>query len=321
MATFKERLAAKKKTIADGRAATMRPYKFKAGKTSFRILPAAKAGDDSIFGERPFGMHYLKTLDEQNFCAIADRKVCYGEEDPIRNMVYAAVAELGGDADTKKHYLKMLASSKYLFNVLILDDKDQDPKQPVLIELSETAFDTILSQFETWADDNPEYDLAGQEEGHIFVCEKTGSGMQTKYNFTATPKKAPVSDAILEKAVDVDNWIEAKFAEGETRAVEFLEQLNGAVGITVASPSSSTQLTDQSSGNGTGTDNGKVITNMTEDEDDVDTGADTATDAEVEEQVEETVAETTDEPAGEVEAEDTASAESDDIDDILNSLK
>jgi len=311
MATFKERLAAKKKGIADGRAATMRPYKFKGGKTSFRILPAAKDGDDSIFGERPFGMHFLKTLDEQNFCAVADRKVCYGDEDPIRNMVYAAVGQLGGDADTKKHYLKMLASSKYLFNVLILDDKDQDPKQPVLIELSETAFDTILSQFETWADDDPEYDLAGQEGGHIFVCEKTGSGMQTKYNFTATPKKAPVGGEIIEKLVDVDNWIEAKFAEGESKAVEFLEQLNGAVGITVAAPDASNALTDQS-GNDAGTDSDKVVTNMTDDEEDE--PAEEASEPEAEAEAE-TPAE---EPAEE--KKEDAEADSDDIDSILDTL-
>lgn len=232
--TTRERIQAMRQGIAANKSKGLRPYKFKAGVTSFRILPAADtkatpdlAGDFS----RRYGKTYLKSFDGQNFFGIGDRDITYGESDPIRELIFDAMRQ-APDPETKKHYQQMLAGPRIIFAALILDDKDQPATEPVLIEVSETAFDGILSQFEAWTEEDPDYDLASLTNGHVFKCEKQGSGLDTKYTFTVSPKKAPLNASILDKTIDLDAFITSQFEGLETKALEFLGKLNGAAGIT-----------------------------------------------------------------------------------------
>jgi hypothetical protein len=230
--SIKDRLAAKRGQIAAGKAKGLRPYKFKGGKTKFRILPNV---DPTADWDRRFGKTYLKSFDGQQFFAIGDREITYGETDTIREMLFDAMRQ-APDQETKDHYYKMIAKPRIVFNALILDDKDQAPTEPVLIEVSESAFDTILAQFEAYTEMDPDYDLAGQSTGHIFTCEKTGSGLDTKYTFLATPQKAPLKAEIVAKGHDLDAWITSQFEGLEQKALEFLGRLNGAIGITTTVP-------------------------------------------------------------------------------------
>jgi len=230
--SIKDRLAAKRGQIAAGKAKGLRPYKFKGGKTKFRIIPNVDPMQD---WERRFGKTYLKSFDGNSFFAIGDKEITYGQTDPIREMLFDAMRQ-APDQETKDHYYKMIAKPRIVFNALILDDKDQSPTEPVLIEVSESAFDTILAQFEAYTEMDPDYDLAGAKTGHIFTCEKTGSGLDTKYTFLATPQKAPLKDEIIAKGHDLDTWITSQFEGLEQKALEFLGRLNGAVGITTTIP-------------------------------------------------------------------------------------
>lgn len=232
--TVRERIQQKRQGIAANKSKGLRPYKFKNGTTSFRILPAGdtkatpnSAGDFS----RRYGKTYLKSFDGQNFFGIGDRDITYGETDPIRELIFDAMRQ-APDPQTKEHYQKMLASPREVFCALILDDKDQPATDPVLIEMSETAFDGLLSQFEAWTEEDPDYDLASLTNGHVFKCEKVGTGLDTKYTFTVSPKKAPLNASILDKVIDLDAWIVSQFEGMETKALEFLGRMNGAAGIT-----------------------------------------------------------------------------------------
>lgn len=228
--TARERILARRAGIAANRSKGLKPYKFKGGTTSFRILPLSTAPGEPF--ERKYGKTYLKSFDGQNFFGIGDRSITYDEpSDPIRELIFDAMRQ-AVDPETKEHYRKMLASTRYIFNALILDDKDQSPTDPVLIEVSEGAFDSVMAQFEVWCEDNPDYDLASLADGHVFKVEKSGQGLDTKYTFTATPKKAPLNEKILEKVIDLDAWIQSQFEGLEAKALEFLGRLNGAAGIT-----------------------------------------------------------------------------------------
>lgn len=227
--TNRDRILAKRAAIAANRSKGLRSYKFKAGKTKLRILPMST--DPSAEWDRPFGKTYLKTFDGKSFFGIVDRQVTYGEHDVIRDMIFDAMRQ-APDEDTKKHYRDMLAGDRRVFNALILSgDPDQKPDEPVIIEVSETQFDTIMAQFLVWSEDDPDYDLAGLKTGHIFEVEKTGQGIDTKYVWQATPKQAPLSEKVVEKAHDLDAWIKAQVEGLEDQAIAFISRLNAAVGI------------------------------------------------------------------------------------------
>lgn len=235
--SVKDRIAAKRGQIAAGKSKGIRPYKFKTGKTLFRILPSPDPTKDFF---RDFGKMWLKSFDGQQKFSIGDRDITFGQTDPIKEMIFSAMRAAPNE-ETRDHYKSMLAQRKNIFCALIVSvngqaDPEQSPSEPVIIEVSETQFDNILAQFELYTDSDPDYDLASIDRGHLFSCEKSGSGFDTKYNFLATPKQAPIKQEIVEKAIDLDAWIQGEFEGLENKALEFLGRLNGAAGITVQPP-------------------------------------------------------------------------------------
>lgn len=232
--SIKERIAAKRGDIAASKSKGIRPYKFKAGKTLFRIIPAADGSD----WDRRFGKMWLKSFDNQQKFSIGDRDITYGEPDPIKDMIFRAMRE-ATDTDVRDHYKEMLAATKVVFQVSVISvngaaDPDAPADKPQIVELSETQFDNILAQFENYTEMDEDYDLAGKESGHIFSCEKQGTGMDTKYTFLATPKQYPIGQELIDAQHDIDGWIKGEFEGLEAKAVEFLGRLNGAAGINVA---------------------------------------------------------------------------------------
>jgi len=233
--TSRERVLATRAGIAANRQRGLKTYKFPAGTTLFRILPTSASPGEPF--ERKYGMNHLKTFDGKGYLGVVDRSITYDEpSDPVRDLIWDAWRQAPDD-DTKKHYKDMVGGARYLFNALILSHpKEQSPEEPVLIEVSETAFDSIMTQFLIWSEEDPEYDLAALDTGHVFSVEKTGQGMDTRYTFNATPKKAPLDAKILDKVIDIDAWIKNKEDEGNQKALAFLGQINGSIGITTSTP-------------------------------------------------------------------------------------
>lgn len=232
--SMKEKIAQKRGAIAADQSKGTRTYKWKPGKTTFRIIPAKDGGD----WDRKFGKTWLKSFDGQQKFSIGDRDITYDEQDPIKDMIFQAM-RAAPTPEMKDHYKEMLASTKHIFQVLIISvngapDPDAPPTEPQIVEVSQTQMDNIFAQFEQYLDMDPDYDLAGKESGHLFTCEKKGTGFDTTYTFLATPQKAPLKDEIIQKQHDLDAWIKGEFDGLEAKAIEFLGRLNGAAGITVA---------------------------------------------------------------------------------------
>lgn len=228
--SLRDRILAERERVAANKSKGMRTYKFKSGKTKLRILPMD--GDPKKDWFRTFGKTYLKSFDGKQFFGIIDRTLTYDEPtDPIRDLIFDAMRQ-APDEDTKKHYQQMLARQRYVFNALILTgDPDQKPDEPVLVEVSETQMDDIFAQFLVWSEDDENYDLAAAKTGHVFEVEKTGSGLDTRYNWQATPKQMKVSDKLIEKAHDIDAWIVSQVEGMGDQAIAFMQKVNAAVGI------------------------------------------------------------------------------------------
>lgn len=228
-----DRLAARRGKIAASRSKGQRLYKWKPGKTVFRILPDKENGDF----DRPYGLTWIKSFDGQQKLSIGDRYVTYGEDDPIRDMIFTAMRESPTE-EIKKHFQEMLASARSVFQVLIITvngapDPDAPADTPQLVDVSQTQIENIIAQFMTYSDMDPTYDLASKDRGHLFSCEKSGTGFDTKYSFLATPQVFPIGDDVIAKMIDLDGWIEGEFEGREQKARELLAKTGAAAGMNI----------------------------------------------------------------------------------------
>jgi hypothetical protein len=240
-----DRLAMRRGEIAQNKSKGLRPFKLPQGKTLFRIIPQ-KGYPDNIapgtFGvERRFGMTYLKSLDGKNIGSIGDRDITYGQSDPVRDMIFQAMREAPSQ-DVKDHYRGLLANPRIVFCALILNHpQSQNPQEPVLLEVSETAFDEgILAQAQVWADTG--VDVFDPTDGHVFQVEKSGTGIDTSYTWAVTPQKAPLGQAVLDKVIDLDGWVTSLFEGKEQRCFEALAKLNASAGLAIAAPVATPQI-------------------------------------------------------------------------------
>src|SRR4051812_49394934 len=97
----------KRQQTADKRMGSKNAYKFKGGVTTIRILPTwRKDGDNTFFHE--FGQAFIKNMNKETLAVIGDRKITYGEDDPIRGLIQRALGEAATDAQ-REHYKDMLA--------------------------------------------------------------------------------------------------------------------------------------------------------------------------------------------------------------------
>lgn len=240
-----ERLAIRRGEVAQNKSKGLRPFKLPAGKTLFRIIPQPGYPNNMAAGtmgvERRFGMTYLKSFDNKNIGSIGDKEITYGQDDPVRNMIFEAMRQAPSD-DVKKHYREMLANPRIVFCALILNHPtSQKPDEPVLIEVSETAFDEgIMAQAQVWADTG--VDVFDPRDGHIFQVEKQGQGIDTTYTWAVTPQKAALGQTVLDKVIDLDGWLKSLFEGKEQRVFEALAKLNATAGLSIAAPQSVPQL-------------------------------------------------------------------------------
>lgn len=225
MTSVTELLKQKRQQTADKRMGMKKPYRFKGGTTSIRILPGWRK-DDPTFSHS-FGNAFIKTLDGELLAVVGDRKMTYGEDDPIRNLIQRAMSEAVTDAQ-REHFKEMLAKPRELVNALILDDKEVDPTVPQIIEFSENMFDQILGQVEL-SDIAEEFlDL---DKGFNLKVNKTGTGLSTRYSFTFDRKPTKVDKAVMDNVVDLDSYVRSQFSDTD-RAINALKTISQGANVT-----------------------------------------------------------------------------------------
>lgn len=220
MTSISELLKQKRQQTADKRMGSKNAYKFKGGKTTIRILPGWRKDGDPTFSHS-FGQAFIKNMDKETLAVIGDRKITYGEDDPIRGLIQRAMGDAVTDAQ-REHYKEMLAKPRELVNALVLDDKEVDPSVAQVIDFSENMFDTILEQVELAGIAEEFLDL---EDGFNLIVSKTGTGFNTKYTFTFDRKSSAVNPSVMDTVVDLDAYVRSKFADTD-RAINALKSIS-----------------------------------------------------------------------------------------------
>lgn len=253
--SFRDRLQAKKQAIADRQSGQQRSYKFLNGKTYFRILPGV-SDPAEFFTE--IGIHWIKDPSSGKVVtAIGDRSICFGEACPVRDAIneLSRKAHQAGDEEGVKFAKDMMAKPRNFVNAVIVKAPGEfDPSKPVLVEFSEKQFDAILSQIEEFLDDIPEdadpskVGPLSLKEGALFCIERSGHGLETRYNIYLTGKSKAVEQSVFEQATDLESFKRAQFGERQNKALSHLSQLLGRdlteaeAGLLTGSPSSAGQI-------------------------------------------------------------------------------
>jgi hypothetical protein len=241
--SLKDKIAAQRKQIADNKAAFLRSYRFKPGKTMIRILPGTTEPDDFTV---EYGAHYIKDPRDSSklLAVVGDAEICYGKPCSVRQAItdYIHAANDRGDETSAKAAKEWLARRSYVMNILIIGGADKENEGKVVPwEATSNQYDSVLSVIETMleADTDP-FDLSG---GLVLVVERTGTGVNdTKYNFMPFPNAAkyPANQTHLDQRVDLVAYRDSKFGTSVVKALGVMSQMLGydvsqtAVGAAIA---------------------------------------------------------------------------------------
>lgn len=235
MSSLRDKIRAKRQQIQDKSAGQERTYKLQNGKTAFRILPGKGSLEDFY---QEIGIHWIKDSKGKVITAVGDREICYGEPCPVRQAIekYIDQAKESRDDDAVKHGRDMLAKSRFYVNAVIVKAPGEFEKdKPVMLDLPQTAFDSILSQIEDQLEEiEGDIDLLKEgpfalAKGLTFVIEKSGSGLETRYNAYIQPTSKPIAvpQSAYDSAVDLVAFKRSQFDERTRRALVALGDMMG----------------------------------------------------------------------------------------------
>ena len=248
MSTFKQKMEAQRKAIADRNASFERAYKFKVGKTHIRIMPGVKVPENF---DRKYGAHYIKhPVTQAMIAVVGDAEICYEKPCPIREGIGEVMsqAQSRGDDALAKAAKSWLAKEVYVVNAQIVGGVDEENKGKVVrIEFSSNGFDSIAS---IMLDLDEQIDGFDIKNGAIITVERTGTGQtDTRYTYTPHLKQptTPASEAIMAQRIDLDTYFDGKFGASVAKAQTALSNILGRdVSEGALSASRAAAITDRS---------------------------------------------------------------------------
>jgi hypothetical protein len=225
--SLKERLAQTRQKIGDKRAGQQDTYNFKPGKTYLRILPGVEDPSDFY---KEFGLHWIKDANGKVITTVGDRGICFGEHDPVREAIEQLrqhYADAGDDVGVKR-IKDMLAKTRFIVNAVVTEQPGEaaDLTKVQVVEFTENTWDQVLSQLEELLSEG-DVDPLDLEKGIVLCVERIGTGLDTKYNVSISPKKRPVSKDVAASAQSLDAFRRSKFGEHQTKAIAALSAMLG----------------------------------------------------------------------------------------------
>lgn len=202
-----------------------RPVKLTSAKNQIRILPRWDGDFDGKFFQE-FGQHFIKDKNG-NVLAVY---ICTAQTFERECAVCSEIAKHSA-ALTDESLAGVLAgakaSSRYLVNAIYMNGTHANAKtEPVLLELSPSAFNGILAIAENYLEDHG-INILDLKEGYDLVIAKSGSGLETKYSVTPSPKPRAIDPAVISKARNLEEYAKQEYDLGLQKALTSLGQAMG----------------------------------------------------------------------------------------------
>lgn len=215
MAEMMAKMQAKKQSMKK----TDKTAKLEPGENRVVILPGWREGDLTWYHD--FGQHFIKDETDTVKAVYMCTNATFEQDCKVCSALAAAVRSAGDDAITEV-LGKAKASKTVLVNALLLDSKE--PTVPQILELKRGLFEQVL-------DIVMEYELKPLDPTGAIVLKmnRDGKGLNTKYTAMPTLKTVKISDAILAKRHNLDEYVKQQSDEQERRAIGAINSVAGVL--------------------------------------------------------------------------------------------
>ena len=197
----------KKKAALKSKAKTIKP---KPGANRYILLQGWRSGQEEVLYHE-FGQHYIKDAAGQIQAIYPCEEATHGKPCAVCQGLNHAIRQTTDD-DTVKLLQEARASQSFLFNVLALDS--DDPNTPQILEVRKGVTQQIIELVEEWAEGV--FDPANPQ---IITINRDGSGLNTKYNASISPKRHPLPKGVLERLHNLDEYVSQESEEQQQRAL------------------------------------------------------------------------------------------------------
>lgn len=227
-----EKARQRRQDIKVSQASRAKLFKFKEGKTLVSLLPlhqdAEKPADQREFS-RDYGMHYLKDAAGKLIVSVGDASLTYNQDCPVREGLVDMIsyANKVGDDDLAKQAKDSLARKNVLMGVYVHKTPEGKEEGAQLVSISESLFDQFLAIIEEYAAEDMDV-LMQWDERLTFTVERTGTtATDTRYSVIPAAKRFSVSPTVMERAINLDEYIKGQFDESIQKALNFIGSVTG----------------------------------------------------------------------------------------------
>lgn len=216
--------------------------KFKEGKTTFRVLPfQVEDGEPGQFWFET-AVHWIKTETNGKPVAVCGcDAVVHSTSCKVCSAIELAKPSAVSDEDAKL-IKEWNAKKGVLIQVLILSGSDASPDNPQIVELTPTTFSQVMSVMEEYSS---QCDITDPQTGMNLVVERSGKGLDTKYQIMTTPTgPKTVAKGVMEKCVNLKELVEKEFFRGdEVKAITAISNMTGISLTGISAPRNNALLT------------------------------------------------------------------------------
>lgn len=202
-----------------------RPEKLNSEKNLIRVLPAWD-GKETTPCWQDWGQHFIKDTAGAIKAVYICTQTMFGEDCDICNHI-AAGAAMTSDEEVLKALKDARSSRRILVNAMYLKGgkHDNPEKNPVVLDLPPTVFDSILATYQAYIEEG--INVFSLDEGLNFIVEKTGSGMGTEYKVTPAPKSTKIDKVVMTQAKDLATWARQESEAEKAKAVTSVRVISG----------------------------------------------------------------------------------------------
>ena len=223
MTTLLERINQQRAKMQRGN--NNRPEKLHSEKNLVRILPSWTGNMDDQNWQN-WGQHFIKDQSGAIKAVYICSQTCFDEACPICEVI-AQGAAMTSDEDTLKALKDARSSNRVLVNALYLKGgkHDNPESNPVVLDLPPSVMDGILATYQAYEEEGINvFDL---DAGVNFIIEKTGTGMNTEYKVTPSPKSTKVDKAVMQRVKDLSEWARQESEADKNKAITSVRVISG----------------------------------------------------------------------------------------------
>lgn len=197
-----------------------RPEKISSEKNLVRFLVT----DEQL--SQDWGQHFIKDQGGQLKAVYICTQTNFDEPCAVCEAI-AQGAAMTSDEDLLKVLKEARSSKRILVNALYLKGgkHDNPESNPVVLDLPPSVWDSVLATAQAFMAEG--VNIFDPAEGHNFIIEKTGTGMNTEYKVTPSPKATKIDPAIVAKVKDLREWARQESEADKAKAVTSVRVITG----------------------------------------------------------------------------------------------